>query len=97
MTLLIDDFIYSVDIFAPIQDGSDAVSEPLDVAEIAKRFAAAVADVRQRLAAGEQAPRVGLLTADDRDSWTKVTGKESSTDVRTEKNSSFSPLKIGKP
>lgn len=71
LTLLIDDFIYSVDVFAP-PASEGAVPEPLSAAEIEKRFAAASEDVRNRRAKGEEAPKIGLLTADERDTWVKV-------------------------
>ncbi len=71
LTLLIDDFVYSIDIFAS-SSADGAVAEPLLVAEIERRFADAVQDVRDRRRKGEEPTKVGLLTADERDTWTKV-------------------------
>ena len=71
LTLMIDDFMYAIDVFAPpTSDG--AVPEPLPAAEIERRFAAAVEDVQTRRQSGEEPPKIGLLTADERDTWMKV-------------------------
>lgn len=72
-TLIIDDFYYSIDIFAPPSDG--AHPEPLSVVKIEARIRAAVEDARSRKDGGEQPPMVGILTGDERDSWTKVSHK----------------------
>ncbi|WVR07972.1 hypothetical protein IAU60_005015 [Kwoniella sp. DSM 27419] len=69
ITLLIDDFVYSVDIFSPGSDGGPP--EPLPVAEVEKRFQAAIAEAKTRKDGGENPARVGILTADERDTWTK--------------------------
>ncbi|OCF34330.1 carnitine acetyltransferase [Kwoniella heveanensis BCC8398] len=69
ITLLIDDFIYSVDIFAA--SATDGVPDPLPVGEVEQRFKAAVADAESRRDARESPARIGVLTADERDTWTK--------------------------
>ncbi|WVF68399.1 hypothetical protein IAT40_003164 [Kwoniella sp. CBS 6097] len=69
ITLLIDDFIYSVDIFA--SSSPDGVPEPLPVGEVEQRFRAAVADAKSRRDAQESPATIGVLTADERDTWTK--------------------------
>lgn len=69
-TVMIDNFIYSVDVFSP--PGNDGVADPLEVGVICSNIKSAVSDAKKRRASGDQAPRVGLLTADERDSWTKV-------------------------
>lgn len=69
LTLFVDDFFYSVDVFSP---GADGVPEPLPVAEIENRFKSTVADAKHRKDNGEQADQVGVLTADERDNWMKV-------------------------
>jgi carnitine O-acetyltransferase len=69
-TLIIDDFYYSVDIFAPSSSGEHP--EPLEEAEIERRFRAAVEDAKSRRDKGELAPPVGVLSGDERDTWTKV-------------------------
>lgn len=65
-TVLIDDFVYSIDVFE-----SDPTM-PLSPARIEANLAAVVEDARQRLENGEQPVPVGILSADDRDNWTKV-------------------------
>jgi len=42
------------------------------VTEIEGRLRAAVDDAKSRKDGGEQPPMVGVLTGDERDSWTKV-------------------------
>lgn len=69
-TLIIDDFYYSVDIFTPASE--ERFPEPLESGEIERRFKAAVEDARSRRESGEQPPYVGVLSGDDRDTWTKV-------------------------
>ncbi|WWD20394.1 hypothetical protein CI109_104870 [Kwoniella shandongensis] len=68
LTLLIDDFVYSIDVFSM---GTDGIPEPLPVAEIERRFKSAVADAKSRKDKGEQADQIGVLTADERDNWVK--------------------------
>ena len=99
-TFIIDDFVYSIDVFSPAES-SDDVARPLAVAEIELRIKAAVADVRGREKAGEQAEMVGLLTADERDAWTRVSpidvipGGLLTKDHRIENAFSSSPPRIG--
>ncbi|ORY34657.1 Choline/Carnitine o-acyltransferase-domain-containing protein [Naematelia encephala] len=69
-TLIVNDFIYSVDVFAPASSPDD-YPEPLPVAEIERRFKAVVEDAKLRESHGEVPMRVGLLTGDERDTWTK--------------------------
>jgi carnitine O-acetyltransferase len=69
-TLIVDDFYYSVDIFSPSSDG--APPKPLAAAEIENRIRAAVEDAKTRRDRGEKPDMVGILTGDERDSWTKV-------------------------
>ena len=67
VTVMIDDFIYAIDVFSP--PTSDEIPIPLPVGQIDKSLQAVVADAKARRSHGEQAVRVGVLTADDRDSW----------------------------
>ena len=69
-TLIVDDFYYSVDVFSPSSAG--ASPEPLAVVEIEGRIRAAVEDAKTRKDRGEKPDMVGILTGDERDSWTKV-------------------------
>jgi len=66
----VDDNYYSIDIFAP--GSGDTHPDPLSVTEIEGRIRAAVNDAKSRKDGGEQPPMVGVLTGDERDSWTKV-------------------------
>ena len=75
LTLMIEDFIYSVDVFGP-PSSNDGVSDPLPVAEIERRLAAAVADAHTRRNNGEESTMIGLLTADERDTWMNVSSKK---------------------
>ena len=68
---MVDDFIYSVDVFERSKT-VEAVPEPLSAAAIERRLQAAVQDARDRRNAQESPAKVGLLTADERDTWTKV-------------------------
>ena len=70
-TLMIDDFVYSVEVFKP--SGVPGKSPiPLPVDEVAKSFRGAARDARQRRKAGEEPLCVGILTADHRDTWAVV-------------------------
>jgi carnitine O-acetyltransferase len=71
LTVMIDDFIYSIDVF-PKATSPEDITEPLPVGVIEQRIRSAVDDARSRIEAGEQAVKVGILTADERDTWTKV-------------------------
>jgi hypothetical protein len=68
--LIVDDFYYSIDIFSPSEE--DAHPEPLPVVEIEGKIRAAVEDAKSRKDGGEQPPLVGILTGDERDTWTNV-------------------------
>ncbi|WVQ84423.1 hypothetical protein IAT38_006575 [Cryptococcus sp. DSM 104549] len=70
LSLLIDDYIYAVDVFSPPAEAG-GIPEPLPAGEIEARFRAAVADAKARKESGEAAPHVGVLSADERDTWTK--------------------------
>lgn len=69
-TLIIDDFYYSVDVFGPSASGEHP--QPLEEAEIERRFKAAVEDAKSRQERGERASPVGVLSGDDRDTWSTV-------------------------
>jgi carnitine O-acetyltransferase len=69
-TLIVDDFYYSIDIFAP--SNGDAHPEPVSVVDIEGKIRAAVEDAKSRKDSGEKPPMVGILTGDERDSWTTV-------------------------
>lgn len=69
-TLIIDDHYYSVETFAPAPEGE--YPHPLEPVEIERRFKAAVADAKSKSDQGERPPLVGVLSGDDRDTWTKV-------------------------
>lgn len=67
-TVMIDDYIYSVDVFgAPKEDG---VSDPLSPAEIENLLQTVAADAKARKEKGIKPALVGILTADERDTWT---------------------------
>ena len=70
-----DDFYYSIDVFAP--PTGEAVPEPLSLVEIEAKIRAAVEDAKSRKDGGEQPPMVGILTGDERDTWTKVSYRKS--------------------
>jgi hypothetical protein len=68
--LIVDDFYYSIDIFSPSSGNSPP--EPLSVVEIEERMRAAVENSKSRKDSGEQPPLVGILTGDERETWTHV-------------------------
>jgi len=70
MTVMIDDFVYSVDVFSA--PGADGITEPLDVGVICGSLKSVVMEAKERRSKGEIAVPVGILTADERNSWTKV-------------------------
>jgi hypothetical protein len=95
-TLIVDDFYYSIDIFAP-PNGGDAHPEPLSVVDIEGRIRAAVEDAKSRKDGGERPPMVGILTGDERDTWTTVSCMSLwilKLSCRTEKRSFTSHLRI---
>jgi hypothetical protein len=71
LSVLLDDFYYSIDIFQQ-SDVEKEAPRPLPVAVIGNRLQACVEDVKERRQKGEQPVAVGVLTGDDRDTWTKV-------------------------
>ncbi|RXK39702.1 carnitine acetyltransferase [Tremella mesenterica] len=69
-TVMIDDRIYSVEVFAS-PTSPHAVPEPLSPAEIEANLRSVVKDAKQARDVDDNPPKVGLLTADERDQWTK--------------------------
>jgi carnitine O-acetyltransferase len=69
-TVIIDDFIYSIEVFEK-PPSVDDVPAPLPLVVIEANIQAAVKDARKRLEAGEKAKAVGVLTADHRDTWAR--------------------------
>lgn len=69
-TIMIEDFIYSMDIFQPASSLA-AFPEPLSVAEIEANLRAVVDDAKHQIDIGTRPHRIGILTGDDRDAWTK--------------------------
>jgi hypothetical protein len=65
IVVLIHDFFYLVE----VQDESCKLHSP---GVIERRLWSCVRDVERRLASGEQAKPIGILSTDDRDRWTKV-------------------------
>lgn len=65
IVVFVQNFIYSVEVIE--KDGT-----PTAPAVIERRLAEVVKDVRERVARGEKAPQVGILSADERDLWAKV-------------------------
>lgn len=60
-------------VYAPSPLGKPlTVPTLLPPAEIEARFRAVMLDVESRLANGERAVPIGVLSADDRDTWAKV-------------------------
>ena len=70
-TIMIEDIIYSMDVFMPPTSPA-APPEPLSVSQIEQSLRAVVDDARTQIEAGDRPPRIGILTGDDRDAWTKV-------------------------
>ncbi|KAL5526743.1 hypothetical protein ACEPAF_8468 [Sanghuangporus sanghuang] len=62
--VMVHDWIYSIDVF----DGKRGYSGHF---ELEKRLRNIVIDAERRLAEGEKSVSVGVLTSDDRDTWTK--------------------------
>ena len=65
MVVLIHDFFYAIEVH-------DESLKPHAPAMIERRLWSCVRDVERRLASGERAKPVGILTTDDRDRWTEV-------------------------
>ena len=63
--VMLHDWFYAVEVL----DKDMRILEP---AEIEQRLLSVVADADSRLARGEVAPAVGVLTTDDRDRWAEV-------------------------
>ena len=62
---MIGDFIYAIQVYS-----ADGIPSSPDVIE--RRLHSAVQDYHTRVSAGEKVPPVGLMTSDERDSWTVV-------------------------
>ena len=62
---MLADWMYAVEVV-----GADGV--PLNAPIIERRLRAVVRDARKRLADGERAVPVGVLTTDERDHWADV-------------------------
>ena len=62
----IRDWIYAMEVY-------DSNTKSIGHASIEQRLRDIVADVERRLRSGEVAPPIGVLTADERDTWAKVT------------------------
>jgi carnitine O-acetyltransferase len=71
VTVLVDDFAYSVDICDPVEKAGD-VPTVLSAQVIRDRLKSVADDAKRRLDKGEKPVRVGILTGDERDTWTKV-------------------------
>jgi carnitine O-acetyltransferase len=68
--VMIHDWCYSVVVYdPPVGDSPSKLSSP---GEIEARIRAVVLDVETRLQNGEKAVPIGILSADDRDRWSKV-------------------------
>lgn len=65
IVVLIHDFFYSVEVY-------DEFRKPHDPAIIEQRLWSCARDVERRLALGERAKPIGILTTDDRDRWAEV-------------------------
>lgn len=65
MTVMIKNWVYAITIY----DESGSLMEPK---EIEKRIWSAVRDADAKEASGEKATPIGILTADERDTWAKV-------------------------
>ena len=63
--MLIHDFLYVVEVY-------DEPRKPHSPGLIERRLWSCVRDVERRLASGERAKPVGILSTDDRDRWTEV-------------------------
>ena len=63
--VMLHDWFYAVEVL-------DMDMRILEPAEIEQRLLSVVADADSRLARGEVAPAVGVLTTDDRDRWAEV-------------------------
>lgn len=70
-TVLVDDFVYSIEVFEK-PSAPDEVPKPLAASQIAQNLKAVAIDARKRRKAGEEPVALGVLTADERDNWTKV-------------------------
>lgn len=66
----IRDWVYAMDVY-------DSSSKRIEHLEIERRLRDIVADAEARILTGEVAPPVGILTADERDTWAKVSSATS--------------------
>ena len=65
IVVLIHDFFYVVEVY-------DESCKPHAPATIERRLWSCLRDVKRRLASGERAKPIGILTTDDRDRWSEV-------------------------
>lgn len=63
--MLIRDFFYAIEVY-------DESRKPHDPATIERRLWSCVRDAERRLASGERAKPIGILTTDGRDRWAEV-------------------------
>lgn len=71
LLVAIHNFFYTITVYDP-PSNSDKFPTLKSVSEIDAQIRAVVLDVEQRLASGEQAVPIGILSADDRDKWALV-------------------------
>ncbi|KAJ7227298.1 acyltransferase ChoActase/COT/CPT [Mycena pura] len=64
--LMIYGWCYAITVYNPTSP-----PQLVEVQELEKRIRSAVVDAQQRLVSGEEAIRIGALTADERDRWTE--------------------------
>ena len=65
IVVLVHDFFYAVEVY-------DESCKPHPPGVIERRLWSCVRDVEQKLASGERAKSIGILTTDDRDRWAEV-------------------------
>src|SRR5688572_12161661 len=68
--VVIHNYFYAITVYTPPSPAS--AMQLLNVLDIERQLRAVVLDVEQRLAKGETAVPIGVLSADDRDNWAKV-------------------------
>jgi len=68
---MLHNWCYSVVVYEPPVNGSKALRLS-SLGDIEARLRAVVLDVEERLAKGEKALPIGVLSADDRDKWAQV-------------------------
>ncbi|KAG6856896.1 hypothetical protein H0H87_012477 [Tephrocybe sp. NHM501043] len=68
LLITVHNWFYTIDVYQEPSSSTD-IPQLMTPQEIVTRIRAVVLDVEQRLAKGERAIPVGVLTADDRDKW----------------------------